>query len=110
MNSHLEQHTQHAQKLLSEGKSIQEITSILRGQINSEEEIVIVQKQLEYDLHIKKSKNGKIKLLIGISLLGINFIITCIHFHSNLPFSVIMYSFTSVGALLLFWGVYDIFN
>lgn len=110
MYSNLEHHTQHARKLLSEGKSIREIIAELRTMIHSEEEIACIQKQLEHDLHLKKTKQGKLKLLIGIALLGINFIITCINFHNNEPFAIIMYSFTSVGALLLFWGVYDILN
>jgi len=62
------------------------------------------------DKNSRKSKSGVIKLGIGAFLLLTSFLITCVNFHSNQPFTLLMYSLTTAGALLLFWGLYDLFG
>lgn len=55
-----------------------------------------------------KRKNGFIKLGFGALFLLAGFLVTCINFHSNQSFTIVMYSSSSVGLLLIFWGLYDI--
>ncbi len=55
-----------------------------------------------------KRKNGLIKLGFGALFLLAGFLITCINFHTNQSFTIVMYSSSSVGLLLIFWGLYEI--
>ncbi len=70
-------------------------------------EVVLKLKKERLEL---KNKHGIMKLALGGSLLGLSVVITCINFHANEPFEFVMYGFTSVGSVLLFWGLYDVFN
>lgn len=64
--------------------------------------------------HLRKTKyaiqrkNGLQKITFGILFLIIGFLITCMNFHSNQSFTIVMYSFTTVGLFLIFWGLYDV--
>lgn len=110
MTPDLEGLFQEGKALLAEGKSIQEIEKVLIAKEQTLENIEAIIKKLNHDIHLQKLRSGKLKIIIGIILLGINFIITCINFHNNEPIALIMYTFTSAGVLMLCWGVYDIFN
>jgi hypothetical protein len=69
---------------------------------------IVDQVRLVY--YAKKRKSGLSKLGIGCILLILGFVLTVINYHSNESFSLVMYGFTSLGLLLLFWGLYDIFG
>lgn len=58
--------------------------------------------------HNIKHKYGLRKLTIGALLLIAGFIITCVNFHNNTSFTMVMYGFTIVGLLFVFWALYDI--
>jgi hypothetical protein len=55
-----------------------------------------------------KRKNGLIKLGFGVLFLVAGFLITCINFHANQSFTIVMYSSSSIGLTLIFWGLYEI--
>jgi hypothetical protein len=69
------------------------------------EEIIKQIKQVHYAI---KRKNGMLKIGLASIFLVVGFLITCINFHSNQSFTIVMYSFTSIGLGLLFWGLYEI--
>lgn len=62
-------------------------------------------KKVQYAVH---HKNGLTKIGFGALFLVIGFLITCINFHSNQSFTIVMYSTSTIGLLLIFWGLYEI--
>ena len=68
-------------------------------------EIIQQIKKIQYAIH---RKNGLIKIGFGALLLLLGFLITCINFHSNQSFTSIMYSTSTIGLALIFWGLYDV--
>jgi hypothetical protein len=64
-------------------------------------------KLLKNDYYEKKHKSGFYKLLIGSILLLSGFFTTVCFYHSGMSITVIMYTFTTVGCVLLFWGLHD---
>jgi hypothetical protein len=69
------------------------------------DEIIKQVKQVHYAV---KRKNGLIKLAIASIFLVAGFLITCVNFHSNQSFTIVMYSSSSIGLILLFWELYEI--
>lgn len=88
--------------------SFEELEKKLLQKTNDQELISEIIKELKREIHSRKLKNGSVKLGVGAVLLIIGFLITCVNFHSNTSFSFIMYSFTTLGLILMFWGLYDI--
>lgn len=68
-------------------------------------EIISQVKKVHYAV---KRKNGLIKLGFGALFLLAGFLVTCINFNTNQSFTIVMYSSTSFGLLLIFWGLYEI--
>lgn len=68
-------------------------------------EIIKQIKKVRYAVH---RKNGLTKIGFGALFLVVGFFITCINFHSNQSFTIVMYSTSSIGLILIFWGLYEI--
>lgn len=64
------------------------------------------EKNQQDEQYKKRTKSGLALLVIGSALLLTGFIITCVNFHSDQSFTIIMYGTSSVGIVLLFWGLY----
>lgn len=60
--------------------------------------------------YAKKRKRGTQTVLFGSIFLLIGFIFTCTCFHSDLPLGWAMYGFTSLGLIIMFIGLIDIFG
>jgi hypothetical protein len=58
--------------------------------------------------HAVNTKHGLQKIGLGLIFLISGFLITCVNFHANESFTIVMYSFTTIGISLVFWGVYNI--
>ena len=69
------------------------------------EEIITQLKKVYYAV---KRKQGLTKLGFASLFLVAGFFITCINFHSNQSFTIVMYTSSSVGLLFLLLGLYDI--
>lgn len=67
-----------------------------------------VMKLLKIDHYEKKRKSGVIKLVLGSFFLLSGFFTTVSFYHAGTSFTVIMYSFTTIGCMLLFWGLFDV--
>jgi hypothetical protein len=65
-------------------------------------------KQLKKVHYAVQRKNGLTKIGFGAIFLVVGFLITCINFHSNQSFTIVMYSTSSIGLLFIFLGLYDI--
>ena len=98
----------YAKNLAEENKSFEEIEKILLQKTNNEIIVSEIISRLKKIQHAIKSKNGLIKLGVAGFFLLSGFLITCINFHSNQSFTIVMYSFTSIGLILMLWGLYEI--
>jgi hypothetical protein len=97
-----------AKHLADTRKSFEEIENQLKLKTDNEETITEIIKRLKKLRHAIKTKSGLIKLGIGALFLVVGFLITCINFHSNQSFTLVMYGFTSIGLVLMLWGLYEI--
>lgn len=95
-------------KELTECKvSDDEIKKQLLNRTNDVSGIEAVIRRLKTEQYAIQRKNGFIKIASGALSLLVGFLITCINFHSNQSFTIVMYSTSSMGLILIFWGLYD---
>lgn len=95
-------------------------TLLLRGMENDMIEKHLLQKTEDIVLIavvIKEAKNehyanlrteGLKILAIGATCVALGFLITFLNFNSNRSFVLALYGFTSIGACIVFWGLYKI--
>lgn len=97
-----------AKHLADANKSFEEIEKQLK--LKTEDHLMITEMltQIKKVKQAVKTKNGLAKLGFGAMFLFLGFIITVFNYHANQSFTMVMYSFTSIGLVLLFWGLYDI--
>lgn len=98
----------HAKKLADQRMSYTDIEKQLLETETNPQLVSEIVKQLRQTRYAVQRKSGLQKIAFGSLFLVIGFLITCVNFHSNQSFSIVMYSFTSLGLLLIFWGLYDI--
>jgi uncharacterized integral membrane protein len=70
-------------------------------------EIIKQQKEEHYK---KKHKRGVAILFVGLIILLISFVLTCINFHANESITYVMFGISSVGLIVIFVGLYDLFG
>lgn len=97
-----------AKRLADAHKSLNEIEQQLKTITTNSDIITQTIAEIKKERHATKTKNGLIKLGIGALFLVSSFLITCINYHSNQPITLVMYGLTSIGAVLLVWGLYDV--
>jgi hypothetical protein len=97
-----------SEELFNRNFTFEEIEKELLLKTNDEQLAAKIIRKLKKIHHEKRRNSGVIKLILGGVILIISFVITVFCFHSNVSFHAIMYSMTSVGCLLLFWGLYEI--
>ena len=97
-----------AKHLADANKSFDEIEKQLKCKTDDAMMIAEMLTQIKKVHHAVKTKNGIVKLGFGTMFLLLGFIITVFNFHANHSFTMVMYSFTTIGFILLFWGLYDI--
>jgi hypothetical protein len=68
-------------------------------------EIIQRLKKMKYAI---QRKNGLNKIGFGCLFLVIGFLVTCINFHANQSFSIVMYGTSIIGLVMIFWGLYEI--
>ena len=97
-----------AKELADHNSSFEEIEKQLSQKtddIKNISEIITRLKKVKYAVN---RKNGLTKIGFGAMFLVIGFFITCVNFHSNQSFTIVMYSTSIIGLILIFWGLYDI--
>ena len=97
-----------AKHLADANKSFEEIEKQLKCKTDDAMMIAEMLTQIKKVRQAVKTKNGIVKLGFGTSFLLLGFIITVFNFHSNQSFTMVMYSFTTIGFIFLFWGLYDV--
>ncbi len=88
--------------------SFSEIEKQLSSKTDDTILIAEIMKQIKKVHYAVKRKQGFVKLGFGAIFLLAGFFITCFNFHSNQSFTIVMYSSSSVGLMLIFWGLYEI--
>ena len=67
-------------------------------------------KELKEEHHKKKHKRGLAILFVGLIILLISFVLTCINFHANESITYVMFGISSVGLIVIFIGLFDLFG
>ena len=88
--------------------SFSEIEKQLTNKTDDTILIAEIMKQIKKVHYAVKRKQGFVKLGFGTIFLLAGFFITVFNFHSNQSFTIVMYSSSSVGLMLIFWGLYEI--
>ncbi len=99
-----------ARGLADRGIPFSDIEVQLKEKTENDILIAVIITTVKKEYYEVQRKKGMLKLAIGAAFLVVGFIITCANFYSNTSFSVVMYSFTSLGLLIMFWGFFEIFG
>ncbi len=86
----------------------EKITEILLQKHNDEAMVYAVVKKVKSDHYAQHRKEGLVILGIGFAIILIGFLITCINFHADKSFTMAMYGLTTIGLIVVFWGLYKI--
>ena len=98
----------HAYHLKEMGSTFDEAAIALSQLCDNKELVEEVIKEVRETYYKTKRSEGMVKIGIGATLILVGFVITCSNFHSNQSFSFAMYGLTSIGILIVFWGLYKI--
>ena len=98
----------YAKSLADARKSFDEIEQKLKQRSDDQQLITEMLTQIKKVKNAVKAKNGRYKIGFGALFLFSGFLITFINYQVNESFTIVMYSFTSVGLILMFLGLYDI--
>ena len=96
--------------LMSERKEKYEIEKILAAEGADEKTIAEVMDAAKKELIKKQINRGCIKVGAGILFLGAGFLCTFLFNHSGLNYHISLYGFTSIGIILVFAGMIDMFG
>lgn len=106
ISSYLEQ----ACQLMRERKERHEIEKQLAEAGADTNTIEQVMDAAEKDLIKKTINKGCIKIGVGILFLGAGFLCTFLFNHTGLNYHISLYGFTSIGIILVFAGMIDMFG
>lgn len=70
--------------------------------------ITMVIKEAKNEYYASLRKEGFKYVAVGAVLVLLGFLITFLNWDSNRSFTMAMYTFTSVGATIVFWGLYKV--
>lgn len=107
-DDHWEELYMFAKDLADRKTSFEEIEKKLSAKTDDSLVIAEIVKQIKKVQFAVHRKNGLTKIGFGAIFLVVGFLITCINFHSNQSFTIVMYSTSTIGLALIFWGLYEI--
>ncbi len=99
-----------AKELLERKVSDAEIKKQLLNRTDDAPIIEGIIRRLKTEQYAIQRRNGLFKIVSGAMSLLVGFLITCVNFHSNQSFTIVMYSTSLVGLILIFWGLHDLFG
>jgi hypothetical protein len=108
MEHTIETCTKRSHSLHKEGYPISKIESILRKEGWPDNIVPEVLCQLKLSIYKKRKGKGVLIMGIGGFLLISGFVVTVIMFHMNYDFNIFMYTFTSIGTMLMGYGAYEV--
>jgi len=104
----LESLFEEAKKLIEQGKEIESVKKSLALSGADDQTIDTIISQLKSLNFLKRRKRGFILGVTGSMLLLIGFVLTVIFFHAGISIQFVMYTLTSLGAILLVAGLVEI--
>lgn len=90
------------------GATFDEIKELLNKEGQDADLAYAVAKKVIADHYAERRKSGVNILIVGAVVIVSGFLITCINFHANESVTFAMYGLTSIGILIVFWGLYKI--
>jgi hypothetical protein len=90
----------------AKGMGFDSIKDVLHKKSDDDDLIYAVVKKVRSDHYSEIRKQGLTILAVGMVLILSGFIITCCNFYSNRSFEFAMYGLTSIGIIVVFWGLY----
>lgn len=97
-----------AKKLAENHTPYEDIEKQLSQKENDTLVVTEIVKQVKLTQYAVRRRNGLHKIAFASIFLISGFLITCFNYHANQSFTVVMYSFTTIGLALIFWGLYEI--
>lgn len=104
----LESLFEEAKKLIEQGQATETVKKSLAASGADEQTIETIINQIKSLNFLKRRKRGFIMGVVGSILLVIGFVVTVIFFHAGISTHFVMYTLTSLGALLLVAGLVEI--
>ena len=92
----------------AKGLSFEKIQDLLIKEHNDEILIYAIIKKLKSVHYAQVRKEGLTMVGIGCMFILTGFIITFSNFHSNGSITFALYSLTTIGIVVVFWGLYKI--
>jgi hypothetical protein len=109
MNPHSEDpFWQEAYRMLKHGQDNSTITAHLLKKGADNETIAAIVDQLKPLRYAIRRGRGIKLILAGAGLLLLGFILTVVFFHNNQSIDYVMYGLTTIGIVILFWGVVEV--
>ena len=103
-------HYHQAKIMLEHDDNFETIEQNLTRQDVDELMIKEILKQVKEEYFLKRRKTGFSIFFIGLIILLISFILTCINFHANQSITYVMFGISSVGLIVIFIGLYYLFG
>lgn len=100
----------YAKILLDRDDNFSVIEQKLAEKLTDNAMVAEIIKNLKEEYYRKKHNRGRIVMLIGLVILLISFVLTCVNFHNNQSITYVMFGISSVGLIVIFFGLYDLFG
>ncbi|MGZ3867095.1 MAG: hypothetical protein ACXVC6_15065 [Bacteroidia bacterium] len=101
----------HLAKILHDrGDDYPIIKQKLLEKISDEILIDAILKTIKKEYNKKRHDRGRFVMLIGLVILLVSFVLTCINFHSDQSITYVMFGISSLGLIVMFFGLYDLFG
>lgn len=97
-----------ATELLSRGINREDLEAELLKQHSDLVMVTVVITEAKKDYYELMRREGLRFISIGCTLAMLGFLITCLNFNTARSFYFAMYGLTSLGIVLVFWGLYKI--
>lgn len=97
-----------AKTLLVRGTEMDKLEKHLLQKTDDLVLVTVVIKEAKNEHYANMRKEGFRLIAVGAVLVFLGFLITFLNFNSNRSFTLAMYGFTSIGAVVVFWGLYKI--
>ena len=92
----------------AKGMDFDKIQKELLSRQNDEALVYAIIKKIKFEHYAELRKEGFKILAIGFAFILSGFIITCCNFHANQSIIFAMYGLTTIGIIIVFWGLYKI--
>jgi hypothetical protein len=97
-----------ANQYLAGGMEFELIREKLLQRCGNEDIVSSILSHVKKEYYLQRREEGTAILGVGLVVILTGFVITCFNYHSNQSVTFTMYGLTSLGILIVFWGLYKI--